>query len=558
MRMKNGWNGLALFFAATAVLTLTGCPQEPEAKPLSSNAALAAIALNGKPGQVPAAVSRAEFESPVFDVNTMAFTHLYADSGTALADAAVLATPAEAKASIQYSKDLITWNKTGKFAFVNEEFVYVSVRSADGNVRNYYKAQVHDSGNIAAIMDVKINGKIALAPPEPYPKSAASLEEAISSAAWNVDLVFGLDNANVTVEGTPASVHSVVQAGKVEAGSTTVQTWLDPVWVTTQWPQNALEADKKVWAASNFTFNNGDYAAFKCVSPDGLNTQYFAIKAVKIENVITAITIGGNPANMGTSAETVAGLTNPGTVMVGVSKASSAQINVTTVDPAITVKYAKVTGAGSPSFADTAVFAFANDDWAYVEATVGSAKLYFKIKVSVKNDNAALAADAVTVNTTPATIGLLTSGMWGLTGTPGTVYLTAGELAATITVNAANSPAGSQLEFGIGTPGPYGMTPPAVWNTTGNMGVIAEAEGKPIVIRVTAEDELTINYYCITLAEAGPPVLTSLSLGGSAYPPVPGTSVTDLGTPDATLAGLSAGSVTLDAATAAGTTPWGG
>ena len=181
MRMKNVWNGPALFLAAVTVLILTGCPQEPEAAPLSSDARLAAIALNGKPGQVPAAVSRAEFESPVFDVNTMAFTHLYA-------------TPAEAKASIQYSKDLITWNKTGIFAFVNEEFVYISVRSADGKVRNYYKAQVHDSGNIAAIMDVKINGKIALAPPEPYPKSAASLADAVANTPWKVELIFGLDN----------------------------------------------------------------------------------------------------------------------------------------------------------------------------------------------------------------------------------------------------------------------------------------------------------------------------------------------------------------------------
>jgi hypothetical protein len=90
------------------------------------------------------------------------------------------------------------------------------------------------------------------------------------------------------------------------------------------------------------------------------------------------------------------------------------------------------------------------------------------------------------------------------------------------------------------------------------MGVIAEAEGKPIVIRVTAEDELTIKYYGVTLAEAGPPVLTSLSLGGSTWPAVPGTPVADLGTPNATLAGISAGSVTLSAAIAAGTVPFGG
>ncbi|MDR2477238.1 MAG: hypothetical protein LBD18_05590, partial [Treponema sp.] len=337
---KNVKNGIALLLVAMAVLALDGCPQETETEPLSNDATLAAIALNGKTGQIPAAVPKSDFEAPLFDVNAMSFTHLYADSGTALADATVSATPAEAKASIQYSKDLITWNKTGKFAFVNEEFVYISVRSADGSVRNYYKAQVHDSGNIAAIMDVKINDKIAVSPPEPYPKSAASLADAISNAEWAATLVFGTDNAGIRVEGTPANSRSLVQIAKVAAtdAANPNPTWSNPAWETTQWPRDPLEANKQVWAVNNFTFSDGDYAAFKCVSPDGSNTQYFAVKAVipyvtSIQLAATNGTVGSQAASAAGAAATVFNLPTP--------SATGAVITVATVTGA-TVSYAKV------------------------------------------------------------------------------------------------------------------------------------------------------------------------------------------------------------------------
>lgn len=546
--MKKRQAGIALFLTAV-LLVLAGCPQEVE--PLSGDATLTAIALNGTSGQVRRAYSSTEWDNPLFDLSTMEYTDLFADSVAALTNATITATPNAAGASIQYSKEISGgpggWNKTGIFSFISGDFVYISVRSEDGNSRNYYKAQVHDSGNIAGIVDVKINGKIAAAPPEPYPKSAAALAEAIANAAWDSTLVLGTDTSNVRVESTPANTYSTVQVAKVESGSNVEPLWRDLTWEATEWPQTELEEGKKVWAAESFSFTDGDYLVFKCLSPDGTNTQYFAIKTTI--PYVTAITLGGTDGTIGVqSASADAAVAT--LFALATESASNAAISLTGVAGS-TISYAKVSGGSAAPAAfspvtQTTTENFADGDELYFKITIsGQPDRYLKYEMVVKSGNATLEANSVTVSSKAATIGLLTDGGWGITGTPGTIDLTDGELAAAITVSVANPPAGATLAYGEAVAGWFGgLALPSVWNDTGALGVIADAEGKTIIIRVTAENGTTINYYGITLSKAGPPAMTSLMIGGyTGYGG--GVDVTNTGAPAAALGSVVAGSVTL-------------
>jgi hypothetical protein len=562
--MKNVKVGITLLLAA-ALLVLAGCPQAVE--PLSGDATLAAIALNGTSGQVRQAYPSTEWDNPVFNLAVMEYTDLFAGSVASLADATVVATPTASGASIQYSKEVAggpgEWNRTGKFSFVSGDFVYISVRSEDGNSRNYYKAQVHDSGNIAGIVDVKINGKIATAPPEPYPKSAATLTEAIANAAWDSSLVLGADTENVRVESTPANTYSIVQAAKVEAGSSSEPLWQNLAWESTTWPQTELEEGKKVWAAGSFSFTDGDYLAFKCVSPDNTNTQYFAIKTVI--PYVTAISLGGVNGTVGIQAAS-ADAAVATAFALATESAANAAIGVTGVTGA-TVNYAKVvSNAAAPTVfspvtgATTATFA--DGDELYFKISVaGQPDRYLKYKMEVKSANATLDPNSVTVSSKAATLGLLTAGPWSVTGTPGTVELTDAELAASITVGVASPPAGAALAYGEATAGFFGLALPTTWVDTGSLGVIASAEGKTIIIRVTAENGTTINYYGITLTKAGPPEIASFNVGGTldffTGAISGGADVTNLGTPASSLVAVSAGSVTLTAAIAAGSDPYG-
>ncbi|MDR3283874.1 MAG: hypothetical protein LBS97_01700 [Treponema sp.] len=75
------------------------------------------------------------------------------------------------------------------------------------------------------------------------------------------------------------------------------------------------------------------------------------------------------------------------------------------------------------------------------------------------------------------------------------------------------------------------------------------------LIQVVAENGATKTPYFVKVnpkLEPEDALLTSLALGGNAYIPNSGVTVTDLGTPGATAAVAVAGAVTLDAATAAG------
>jgi hypothetical protein len=546
-RMRKKKTGITLFLA-TALLVLAGCPQEAE--PLSGDATLAAIALNGTSGQVRLAYSSTEWDNPLFNLATMEYTDLFADSVAALSDATISATSNAPGASIQYSKEIAggpgEWNKTGRFSFVSGDFVYISVRSEDGNNRNYYKAQVHDSGNIAGIVDVKINGKIATSPPEPYPNSATTLTEAITNAAWNSTLVLGTDTENVRIESTPANTYSIVQVAIAEAGSNADPLWRDLAWESTEWPQTELEEGKKVWAAESFSFIDGDYLVFKCVSPDGTTTKYFAIKASI--PYVTAIALGGANGTVGIQAASASSAVATAFALATES-ATNATITVTAVTGA-SVSYAKVTdNAPAPAafspVTDATTANFADGDELYFKISVtGQPDRYLKYKMVVKSANATLGPNSVTVSTKAATIGLLTPGPWSITGTPGTVELTDAELAAAITVSVANPPASATLAYGEATAGWGGLALPTTWVNTGSMGVIASAEGKTIIIRVTAENGTTINYYGITLTKAGPPTMTSLMIGG--YTGFGGgVDVTNIGTPAEALDNVVAGSVTL-------------
>jgi hypothetical protein len=140
---------------------------------------------------------------------------------------------------------------------------------------------------------------------------------------------------------------------------------------------------------STLTLTNNGYLCIQVTPEDKKTVNYYVVE-IKIANTVTsltAITVAGIQAIPGTPNadynQAVAG-------SVGLSAATkdNAAVTVTKANGNQTVKYAKVTGSGTPVFGDTATFTFTDGDFLYIEVTAenGIDKGVYKIEIQVGRD----------------------------------------------------------------------------------------------------------------------------------------------------------------------------
>jgi hypothetical protein len=150
-----------------------------------------------------------------------------------------------------------------------------------------------------------------------------------------------------------------------------------------------LEVPSSFQDSSTITLSNNGYLCIQVTSEDGKAVNYYVVE-VKLANTITSltqVTVGGITAVLGTQN---ADWDQAGTGTIGLSNVTktNAVVAVTKANANQTVKYAKVTGTGAPSFGDTATFSFADGDFLYIEVTAenGINKGVYKLEVQVGRD----------------------------------------------------------------------------------------------------------------------------------------------------------------------------
>ncbi|MDR1216435.1 MAG: hypothetical protein LBK25_07125, partial [Treponema sp.] len=134
---------------------------------------------------------------------------------------------------------------------------------------------------------------------------------------------------------------------------------------------------------STITLVNNGYLILQVTSEDGKTVNYYvvSISLASATATLTNITVGDVTATLGTPNgdynQAVAGTADLGAALTGKA------VTVTKGQSGQTLKFAKVTGNGAPSFGDTATFDFADGDILYIEVTAenGIAKNIYKVDI---------------------------------------------------------------------------------------------------------------------------------------------------------------------------------
>jgi hypothetical protein len=179
-----------------------------------------------------------------------------------------------------------------------------------------------------------------------------------------------------------------------------------------------LDVPQSFQDSSTITLINNGYLVLQVTSEDGKAVNYYVV-SISLANTLTSltqVTVGGITASLGTQN---AAWDQAGVGTVGLSNATktNAAIAITKANVNQTVKYAKVTGAGAPSFGDTATFTFADGDFLYIEVTAanGINKGVYKLEVQIGRDTTLSAltiggASVINLGTPAATLAGATAG----------------------------------------------------------------------------------------------------------------------------------------------------
>ncbi|MDR2477465.1 MAG: hypothetical protein LBD18_06750 [Treponema sp.] len=555
---KNVRNGVALLLAAIAVLALSGCPQ-PDA--LSSDPSLSSITVAG---------TNAVLAAPGKDWKTTEAGYVYLTEAQ-LRGAKISASGSDG-AIIYYAFNLGSesrpnFSTVNEYDLEHENYIWLEVFSANHDDYSFYKIKIR---------------KIT-------PKATG-----ISVGGRTVAL------------GTPAGALAEVQAGEVAIGSSvassaqavTAAVEIDTTVVKyAKITGTADPVDTDFGDTASFTFANNDWLYLKLTSgEDNATTQYYKIK-VLVKNDSTALTslsVSNNPldelpapnADYAGAQATLyrftaqSGLTNPS---IAAQKTESTGGNV---------KYGWSASAAAPEeWVDGGSFTrqFNSGDYVAVQVTSELETVaYYKLRLVFGSSDAAITgitlgsgANVVTsttlgtpnANAYPNFFGGVYS---GATDTPGLILLNAtlkADAAATVQALGLSSNAKAEYTLVVSLDfGGFAFMIDVGYNETG-AGFFAgdSANGVPpgvapgayLVVRVTSQDTTVVNHYAFLTTDPVAPTLASFNIGGTGYggPVTGGVNVEaeDFGTPATTAAGIpTAGSVTLDAVTAAGASAYPG
>ncbi|MDR1215257.1 MAG: hypothetical protein LBK25_01085 [Treponema sp.] len=545
-RFLLGILGVTLVFG----LMMTGC-ENGTADPLSSDAALKSITVNG----VEATLGT---PADTWSATEPGIVGLPQDK---LTDAKVAVNPVGAGAKIYYvackSGALPDFVEASTFTFDYGDSLYIEVFSANHDKVLFYQVEIAEA--VALINDVTVGGRSASGGTElsgiPIPqfgngvgKPGTSLDDP-SLEEGEVWYGTSQEGTEVALEVTPkfASTQYLVATG---SGS----------------GEPAFEE-----SSGKVTLTNGNFVYIYTTGEGGTQDAYYKIKlTAKDDNrTLTSVTINGDTMDIGQmGTHSFPGAEAYGNYSNGAELATTG--NRSTYTAAALSNLSAVTVAATPaSNKSTVTYGHATDERSYLvdfgtSGSLGKLKAdeYIALEVTselgdkgwYKFHTPLSSVSSVSIGTSSITPGkyAVRNGTFGVnfTGTSPMVLVSPTELAsASLTVTKAAGFENAVIEYALGTgglPSTWSLTPPAI------------ADGVSVMIRVTDTANIGgspsyegYQYFGILVVQDGPPSINTVGVGAvgslASFSYEPLVTVTNLGTPGATINTAVAGSVTLQA-----------
>ncbi|GHV89223.1 hypothetical protein AGMMS50267_15830 [Spirochaetia bacterium] len=237
--------------------------------------------------------------------------------------------------------------------------------------------------------------------------------------------------------------------------------------------------------SNTVTLENLGYLFLQVTAEDGNTVNYYVVRITTLNTVttLTGVTVAGKEVTLAVQGDTYTGAALGGVGLSNTEK-TNAPIAVTRFNPNQTVKFAKVTGTGAPSFGADTSFTFADGDFLYIEVTAenGTNKGIYKVEVQISRDTTLSVLNiGGTVVESPGTPAATLAGV-----TAGTVLLTNPGTGHAIIATPTDSEATVTWAAGASDPvdGAFVTTSPLTF-----------VDGQYLYVKVVAGNGTTTAYY---------------------------------------------------------------
>ena len=438
---------------------------------------------------------------------------------------------------VKYATGASTTNFETDAAFTNgatttvshSDFFIVKVSAADATVR-FYRVNVTVNSNVATLSASTVIKGLA---PSSYGTSSATLG---SETAGSITLTTAL-----------ATSSAATTFAKTDAGATITKI----VKYGTGAPTTNFEIDTAFTNSATSALANGDFFIIKVTAQDGtVNYSRFNVTVNSNIATLSAGSIKGQSATLGTAGSALGTLTAGAITLTTAQATGTDTTTFTKTDAGATItKIAKLAFAAvenstnfnaAAAFTNGATDTVSNGDYFLIQVTSADATVrFYRFNVTVNSNVATLSGAAIkglasTLGTPNASLASVTAGAITLTTAQAT-----GTDATTFTKTDAGSTITKIVKYATGAPTTNFETDTAFTNGAAS----TVANGDFFIVKVTAADT-TVNYYRFNVTVNSD--VATLSAAN-----IKGQSAT-VGTAGSVLGALSAGTITLTTAQAAG------
>jgi hypothetical protein len=414
-------------------------------------------------------------------------------------------------------------------AVSHSDFFIVKVTAADASVR-FYRVNVTVNSNVATLSASTVIKGLA---PTSYGTSSATLGSETPGA--------------ITLTTALATGSAVTTFVKTDAGATITKI----VKYGTGAPTSNFEIDTAFTNSATATVANGDFFIIKVTAQDGtVNFSRFNVTVNSNVATLSAGSIKGQSSTVGTAGSTLGSLAAGAITLTTAQATGTDTTTFTKTDAGATItKIVKLASSAVENLTNfNAAPAFTNGS-----ATTVSTGDYFIVQVTSADATVRFTRFTVAVNSNVATLsGASIKGLASTLGTPnallasvvsGTITLTTAQATGTDATTFTKTDAGATItrivKYGSGAPTANFETDTAFTNSANS----TVADGDFFIVKVTAAD-VTVNFYRFNVTVNSD--VATLSAAN-----IKGLSAT-VGTAGSALGALSAGTITLTTAQAAG------
>ena len=411
-----------------------------------------------------------------------------------------------------------TFGNTANFTFGLGDFIYIEVTPESSiTPPAYYKYKITLPSN------AELKGPITI---------AGQPAEGIPAGLWNVGT-----GGTVTFSKNYHYNNPAIVATPDDSKAT----------VTYAYESNAgTEPAFGPSASFTLTAQQGGVFYIKVVAQDGITIliyRFTVVSGLSKDARLATLTIGTAPVTSGNWGTPNANLSEvvPGSVTI--PSRTNTQLGAIAVvavpednDGAsgATIKYAKVTGSGDPTFGTTTSFAFTTAEktgsFIYIEVTAAdtNVKLIYKIAVTLTlSTNADISAATVAAQNVYSVMTAGPAASWTAASAGSFTFTKAQATNATISGTRGDA-TNATIQYGVSTDGSE-----PTWSTTGTG--YSFTHGNFVGIKVTAQDPDVVKFYKLTVAFSDNANLTAIN----------GATGAALGTPGPVYNAATPGAITV-------------